>query len=51
MVEVRDVIALRDGFVAKGIRLAEDLRERPWGVTDVRVTDPDGYFWRFTNRR
>ncbi|MBK9477208.1 MAG: GNAT family N-acetyltransferase [Tetrasphaera sp.] len=51
VVEVRDVTSLRDAFVANGIRLAEGLRERPWGLTDVRVTDPDGYSWRFTNRR
>lgn len=51
VVEVRDITALRDAVAANGIRLAEDLRERPWGLTDFRVTDPDGYYWRFTNRR
>ncbi|MGG5259996.1 VOC family protein [Phycicoccus avicenniae] len=51
VVEVDDVHAERDRFVAAGIVLAEDLTPRPWGLTDLRLTDPDGYYWRFTGRR
>lgn len=27
------------------------LCEQTWGLTDFRVTDPDGYYWRVTSRR
>jgi lactoylglutathione lyase len=30
--------------------LVEDLKVRPWGLTDFRLHDPDGYFLRITNR-
>ena len=50
VVEVDDVVALRDQIVDKGITLAEDLRHRDWGLVDFRVTDPDGYYLRFTSR-
>ncbi|PRY59366.1 putative glyoxalase superfamily protein PhnB [Knoellia remsis] len=51
VIEVADVVACRDGVVAAGIELAGDLVEREWGLTDFRVTDPDGYYLRFTSRR
>ncbi|MBK6886241.1 MAG: hypothetical protein IPH03_07050 [Tetrasphaera sp.] len=49
VVEVRDAVALRHGVVGNGIRPTEDRQQRAWGLTDVRVTDPDG--WRSTSRR
>ncbi|MCE1178811.1 MAG: VOC family protein [Micrococcales bacterium] len=51
VIEVDDVRAMRDRAVAAGVTLAEDLTERPWGLTDFRVGDPDGYYLRFTDRR
>jgi len=51
VIEVDDVRALRDHVVAAGTTLDEDLRERPWGLVDFRVSDPDGYYLRFTSRR
>jgi hypothetical protein len=30
--------------------LAEDLQERPWGLTDFRILDPAGYYLRITGR-
>ncbi len=50
VVEVDDVRAERDRIVAAGWPLDSDLEERPWGLTDFRVLDPDGYYLRFTNR-
>lgn len=35
-------VAQRAGCVAR------ELRDRPWGATDFRIADPDGYFVRFT---
>jgi lactoylglutathione lyase len=26
------------------------LRKQPWGLTDFRITDPDGYYLRITSR-
>lgn len=48
---VDDVRAERDRVVAAGVELAEDLRAREWGLTDVRAHDPDGYYLRITDRR
>lgn len=51
VIEVDDVQAERDRIVTAGIALAEDLEGRPWGLVDFRLTDPDGYYYRFTSRR
>lgn len=50
VIEVDDVHALRDRVVDQGIDLTEDLRRQDWGLIDFRVTDPDGYYLRFTGR-
>jgi uncharacterized glyoxalase superfamily protein PhnB len=51
VVEVDDIRAFRDSAVEAGTTLDEDLTERPWGLLDFRVVDPDGYYLRFTARR
>jgi uncharacterized glyoxalase superfamily protein PhnB len=51
VIEVDDIHACRDDAVAAGTVLDEDLKERPWGLIDFRVSDPDGYYLRFTARR
>ena len=51
VIEVDDVRALRDQLAERGVELAEDLVDREWGLTDFRMTDPDGYYLRFTSRR
>ena len=33
----------------KGWPLAEPLTDRPWGLRDFRVVDPDGYYLRVTH--
>lgn len=50
VIDVDDVQAVRDHVVGCAIELAEDLTEREWGLTDFRVTDPDGYYLRITGR-
>jgi predicted enzyme related to lactoylglutathione lyase len=50
VLEVDDVTGERDGVVAAGWPLEEDLRERPWGLTDFRILDPAGYYLRVTDR-
>jgi lactoylglutathione lyase len=50
VIEVDDLDELRERVVSAGIDLVEDVQERPWGLTDFRLTDPDGYYYRFTTR-
>ena len=50
VLEVDDITAERDRVTAAGWPLADDLRARPWGLTDFRVHDPDGYYLRLTDR-
>jgi lactoylglutathione lyase len=50
VIEVDDVRSERDRIVAAGIELLDDLQERPWGLVDFRLSDPDGYYYRFTSR-
>jgi lactoylglutathione lyase len=50
VLEVDDVAGERDRVAAAGWPLAEDLRDRSWGLTDFRVVDPAGYYLRITNR-
>ena len=50
VLEVDDVAGERDRVVAAGWPLDEDLRDRPWGLTDFRIFDPAGYYLRITNR-
>lgn len=51
VIDVDDVQAVRDHALGCGITPVEDLTEREWGLTDFRVTDPDGYYLRITGRR
>lgn len=50
VLEVDDVAVERDRVVAAGGELADDLVTRPWGLTDFRLYDPDGNYWRVTDR-
>lgn len=50
VIEVDDVRAARQRIVDQGVDLTEDLRSREWGLIDFGVTDPDGYYVRFTSR-
>jgi lactoylglutathione lyase len=50
VIEVDDLVAERDAIVTAGQALDEDIVERPWGLADFRVLDPDGYYIRFTTR-
>jgi predicted enzyme related to lactoylglutathione lyase len=50
VLEVDDVTVERDRVLADGGTLADDLTTRPWGLTDFRLYDPDGNYWRVTGR-
>jgi lactoylglutathione lyase len=48
VLEVDDILGEHDRVHAAGWPLEEDLTERPWGLRDFRVLDPDGYYLRIT---
>lgn len=50
VIDVDDIREVRDRVVGAGLPLAEDLQDRPWGLRDFRLSDPDGYYLRFTSR-
>ena len=50
VLEVDDVAAAHDRVLAAGYPVEEDLRRRPWGLTDFRLHDPAGYYLRITSR-
>ncbi len=50
VLEVDDVEGWRDRVAASGHPILEPLRDRPWGLRDFRITDPDGYYLRVTSR-
>ena len=43
VIEVDDVDGWRDRVTASGHPILEPLRDRPWGLRDFRISDPDGY--------
>jgi catechol 2,3-dioxygenase-like lactoylglutathione lyase family enzyme len=44
---VNDVDTVFADFEERGIRAAEPPTDRPWGVRNFYVTDPDGYLIEF----
>ncbi|HZA05613.1 MAG TPA: VOC family protein [Propionibacteriaceae bacterium] len=50
VLEVDDLRAEHDRVVAAGWPIEEPPQDRPWGLTDFRVTDPAGHYLRVTNR-
>jgi lactoylglutathione lyase len=50
VLEVDDLEAERNHVSEAGWSVDEDLADRPWGLRDFRLIDPDGYYWRITNR-
>src|ERR671910_1772224 len=47
---VDDVAALHDEFVGRGADLLHAPIERPWGMLEIRVQDPNGYILAFGQR-
>ncbi len=46
---VADIRAAYGQVKASGWPLSTDLTDRPWGLTDFRLVDPDGYYIRVTS--
>ena len=50
VLEVNDLDTYHARILASGYEIFEPLRERPWGLRDFRVVEPDGYYLRITSR-
>lgn len=50
VLEVDDLEAALRRVLDAGYPLQTPRKQRPWGLTDFRVADPDGYFLRITSR-
>ena len=51
VLEVDDVAALYEHVRAQGWPVSSALQPQPWGLTDFRIVDPDGYYLRMTSRQ
>lgn len=51
VLEVEEIEAIYEQVRAANWPLAGNLQRQPWGLTDFRLADPDGYYWRITTRR
>jgi lactoylglutathione lyase len=50
VLEVDDLEEERERVAAAGWPVTQELTSRPWGLRDFRLVDPDGYYWRITDR-
>lgn len=50
VLEVNNVEVMHQRVLAAGWPLAGQLQHQPWGLTDFRLLDPDGYYLRITTR-
>jgi len=50
VLEVGDIEAMYRHVASEKWPRSAELMSRPWGLTDFRVLDPDGYYWRVTSR-
>ena len=40
--QVRDIYATEDELRGRGVEIAREARQEPWGLHEMHVTDPDG---------
>lgn len=50
VLEVDDIDEWHRCVSGSGYAVFEPLRERPWGLRDFRIVDPDGYYLRLTSK-
>ncbi|MDL9978755.1 VOC family protein [Microbacterium sp. ASV49] len=50
VLEVDDLPAERRRIADAGWNVVDEIATQPWGLTDFRLLDPDGYYWRLTTR-
>ena len=40
--QVRDLYATQDELRSRGVEIAREARQEPWGLHEMQVSDPDG---------
>jgi lactoylglutathione lyase len=50
VMEVDDLSAAHRRVLDSGYTVFEPPQQRPWGLRDFRIVDPDGYYLRVTSR-
>jgi uncharacterized glyoxalase superfamily protein PhnB len=50
VLEVDNIETMYKQVCATSWPLSGKLQRQAWGLTDFRVLDPDGYYWRITTR-
>jgi len=40
--QVRDVYATQQELTGRGVQIAREARQEPWGLHELHITDPDG---------
>ncbi len=40
--QVRDLYATQDELKSRGVEIAREARQEPWGLHEMHVSDPDG---------
>jgi lactoylglutathione lyase len=50
VLEVDDVAAMYTHVLSKNWPISAELQQRPWGLTDFRIVDPNGFYLRITSR-
>ena len=48
VLETSELAEIHERIIEAGWPLAAPLQERPWGLRDFRIVDPDGYYLRLT---
>ena len=51
VLEVDDLDGWHERVASSNHPILEPLQERPWGLRDFRISDPDGYYLRVTSRQ
>ena len=51
VLEISDIGQFHARMQKAGVTIHEPLKEQPWGASDFRMLDPDGYYWRITSPR
>jgi predicted enzyme related to lactoylglutathione lyase len=51
VLEVDDVLSIYQRVMQSGYPIHTEINDRPWGLTDFRLIDPDGYYIRVTSRK
>jgi lactoylglutathione lyase len=49
VLETTDLDSVYAHVIACGQPVVDHLRQRPWGLRDFRIADPDGYYLRITH--